>query len=275
MKLSILPCSLFPELIGDQMSIAEWLTMAKGFGFDGADISMSFVKAHSAKAMRELRESLDAVDIERVMICTYPDFTNPDPKQRERELAYFCTDIATCAQLGFKYVRTLAGQNHPGVKMEDMIVWATECIREAAKFADSQGITLCFEDHAKPGAWDYIDVTFDPQVFLKILDGLRDTSVRVNFDLGNITAFGLNPIDIMDKCLDKIETIHVSDMVALGTLQPVLLGTGACPIRESIHWLAEKGWDKWLCIEECSNKGPEGIRLAGEYVRGIMEELHG
>ena len=275
MKLSILPCSLFPEIIGDKMSIAEWLKMAKGYGFDGADISMSFVKAHSAKAMRELKEELDAIDIEKVMVCTYPDFTNPDPKQREREIAYFCTDIATCAQLGFKYVRTLAGQNHPGVKMEDMIANAVECIRKVAEFADSQGITLCLEDHAKPGAWDYIDVTFDPEVFLKVLDGVKDTNVRVNFDLGNITAFGMNPIDVMDKCFDKIETIHVSDMTELGKFETCLVGTGACPIKDSLKWLYDKGWDKWLCIEECSNTGADGIRMAGENIRKLWREANG
>lgn len=81
-------------------------------------------------------------------------------------------------------------------------------------YAKHFDVSLVFENHGKPGAWDNVDFTYDPQNFLRICDRIRDTNIRINFDTGNITAHGEDPMEILPKVLDRVETIHVTDMPA-------------------------------------------------------------
>ena len=94
----------------------------------------------------------------------------------------------------------------------------------------------------------------------------------MNFDTGNIDAYGGDSLEILKQVLPKVETIHVTDMARHGEFSPVLIGTGVTPNRECFHYLKEQGWDKWLCIEEASFGGLEGIKKAVENTRRIWEE---
>ena len=48
--------------------------------------------------------------------------------------------------------------------------------------------------------------------FLEIFEGIRDTDIRLNFDTGNIVAYGDDPIPVLTEAIDKVETVHVSDI---------------------------------------------------------------
>jgi hypothetical protein len=58
------------------------------------------------------------VGIRAAMVTTYPDFTHPDPTERERELTKLEDDIVGASRLGADLVRVTAGQAHPGVGSE-------------------------------------------------------------------------------------------------------------------------------------------------------------
>jgi len=272
MKISCLPVSLFSEIIGGKIPLAEWFEIASRSGLDGADISMNFIQGHCATYLNSLRKIIKSSPLPLVMCTTYPDFTHPDPDQRERELAYVTSDIAVCSELGIPYLRVLAGQKHPDTKIDDGIRYAIDYLRKAAQVADRFGVKLLYEDHAKPGAWDYIDMTFPPELFLRVVDGIWDTSIGINFDTGNIVAFGADPVPIIKKVLPKIETIHVTDMAKYGEFSPVLIGTGVVPLKECFKTLKEGGFDNWLCIEEASNQGIDGVRKATENTRRLWNE---
>lgn len=272
MKLSCLPVSLFSDIIDKKMPLGDWFDLAQSCGLDGVDISMNFIQCHSATYIKNMRKLFDSKPLPVVMCTTYPDFTHPDKAQRERELYYFIADIALCKELGIQYLRVLAGQAHPETAIDDGIRWAVENIRRCADYADRMGVKLVYEDHGKPGAWDYIDMTFPPELFLRVVDGIWDTSVGINFDIGNITAAGADPVPILKQILPKVETIHVTDMAALGKFAPVLIGTGVVPLKECFHVLKEGGFDKWVCIEEASYTGEAGIRAAVNTTRKLWEE---
>lgn len=272
MKLSCLPVSLFQGIIDHQIPLERWFDLAQECGLDGVDISMNFLQCHSATYVKKMRALFDSKPLPVVMCTTYPDFTHPSKEQREREVAYFKADIALCKELGIEYLRILAGQAHPETKIDDGIRWAVENIRRCADYADRMGVKLVYEDHGKPGAWDYIDMTFPPELFLRVVDGIWDTSVGINFDIGNIVAAGVDPIPVMKQIMPKIETIHVTDMEAYGKFAPVLIGTGVVPLKESFKVLKENGFDKWVSIEEASFTGEDGIRKAVEVTRKLWEE---
>ena len=272
MKVSCLPISLFADIGSGKMSLEEWLRAAPSLNLDGVDISMMFIQNHNAAYLGRLQTLLKEVGVPIIMATTYPDFTHPDKLQRERELLYFARDIALCSQLGIPYLRVLAGQAHPETGIKDGIRWAIDGIRRSADIADRLGVTLLYEDHSKPGAWDYVDFSYPPEIFLQIVDGIWDTSVGLNFDTGNLVAYGQDPLPILKQVLPKVETIHVTDMVEYGKFSPVLIGTGVTPNAACFRYLKENGWDKWLCIEEASFHGLEGIRQAVENTRKIWQE---
>ncbi len=272
MPISCLPVSLFPEILSKKMTLEEWAAHAKSMGLDGFDISMMFLDNHTPVYLRTIKEKLEKVGLPVIMACTYPDFVHPDSVQRQRELNYLVHDISVCSELGVKYLRVLAGQEHPGLTREEGVRRAVEGLRRASDAADMFGVQLVYEDHAKPGAWDYIDFSFPPDIFLEIVDGLRDTSVGVNFDTGNISAAGWETMPVLEAIFDRIKTIHVSDMRTFGKFDPVMIGTGITPNREIFRYLKAHGFDGWLCIEEASGTGLAGVKQAVSNTKKLWEE---
>ena len=267
MKLSCLPVSLFSAIITRQMSIIEWAEQGKQIGLDGVDISLLFVENHSPAYLGKLTRGLKETGIPLIMAATYPDFTHPDRVQRGREMEYLRRDIALSSELQVRYLRVLAGQAHPRTRRAEGVKWAVENLVQADQIARKYGVLLLYENHSKPGAWDYYDFSYPMDIFLEICEGIRGTGIRLNFDTANIAALGLDPLAILAKVYDRVETIHVSDIAEIGKFQPVLIGTGAVCFKEIFNYLKSRGFDNWLCIEEASYTGSEGIRKAAAYTR--------
>lgn len=250
------------------MTIPQWAEYGRSLGLDAIDLMMVNLKAHTPKYLRLLREGLDQAGIGVGMITTYPDFTHPDPLQRAREADYLRNDIAVASQLGARFLRVTAGQTHPETPIEEGIEWAIDGLRRAAPTGDRYGVRLVFENHSKPGGWDYMDFCCPSDRFLRVAEGLRDTSIGINFDTANILVAGEDgTVAVLEKVIDRVETIHVAETSIRGQMAPVLLGTGLAPIPEVFACLKKHGWDKWLCIEEWSNQGLTGIERAVHYVR--------
>jgi len=271
-KLSCLPVSLFSAIINRQMSIVDWAEQGKKAGLDGIDISLLFVESHAPAYLGKLERALRESGMPVVMATTYPDFTHPDRAQRRREMEYLRRDIALCSQLHVRYLRVLAGQAHPGTRRAEGVAWAVENLRTADEVAREHGVLLLYEAHSKPGAGDYYDFSYPVDIFLEICAGIRDTGIRLNFDTANIAALGLDPLEVLRKVADRVETIHVSDIAEKGKFQPVLIGTGVVDFQGIFGYLKTQGFDKWLCIEEASFTGLEGIRRAAEFTRKAWEE---
>lgn len=272
MKISCLPVSIFGDICSGKMDLVDWAKAAKEIGYDGIDISIMFIKNRTPTYLAELKRQLDEVGLPIVMMTTYPDFTHPSEEQRERELLYLRGDVALCSELGVKYLRILAGQERLEVSAEDCVKWVVDAFHDIDKCAKRFGVGLVFENHGKPGAWNCVDFTYDPQNFLKICDHIRDTDIRVNFDTGNVTAYGEDPMGVLPKVLDLVDTIHVTDMREKGVFGPTVIGTGVTPNREVFRYLKEQKFGGWLCIEEASGYGLDGIRKVYRDVKAMWEE---
>ena len=90
---------------------------------------------------------------------------------------------------------------------------------------------------------------------------------------GNITAAGGDTLAVLEQVIDRVVTVHVSDMAEKGTFRPVAIGTGAVPNREIFRRLKQFGFDGWLCIEECSGQGLAGIAQAYRFVRDTWDAV--
>lgn len=273
MKISCLPVSLFAELQTGRMTLKQWAEVAKGIGFDGIDLSMMMILGHTQTYLDGVRRDIDSVGIPAIMATTYPDFTNPDPNQRRRELDFLRRDIALCDELRIPYLRVLAGQAHAGVGKEEGIVLASEYLHQADNIAKTYNVSLLFENHAKPGAWAEIDFSYPLDIFFKIFERIEDTEIRLNFDIGNVVAQGEDPLEVLEKVIDRVETVHVSDMAQVGKFSPTEIGTGVCPIPQVLKRLKVFGFNGWVCIEEASGHRVRGIQNAWAYVRGVIDQL--
>jgi len=267
MKLSCLPVSFFPDILGGRMRVAEWAAMGAELKLDAIDLSILFVPDRSAGAVTRMRGEIERSGISVAMVTSYPDFTHPDAAQRERELELEHEVVTVAAALGAKMVRVTAGQAHPETSRAEGVAWAVDGLRRLVDRTRGSGVTLVYENHAKPGVWDYTDFSTPPEIFLEIARGTEDIGLSVNFDTGNAAAYADDPVALLKQVIDRVASVHASDTAVQGALEHVLLGTGVTPYPELFATLKQAGWDGWICMEEASYQGRAGVAAAAEFVR--------
>jgi sugar phosphate isomerase/epimerase len=231
-----------------------------------------FVPERSPAALRALRGDIEAEGTRVVMVTSYPDFTHPDPAQRERELGMEQEVVAVAAALGAELVRVTAGQAHPETGREEGIIWASEGLRRLTETTRGSGVRLAYENHAKPGAWQYTDFSQPPDIFLEIARRTADVGLGVNFDTGNAAAFADDPVWLLNQVIARVVSVHASDTAVRGQLRHVLLGTGVTPFAALFDRLAQAGWDGWICMEEASYSGRSGVEAAARFVRKAWQD---
>jgi sugar phosphate isomerase/epimerase len=267
MQLSCLPVSFFADITTGRMSVAEWARMGAAVGLDAIDLSIAFVPDRSPAAVVALRCEIEAAGMRVAMVTSYPDFTHPNPVQRERELALEQEVVAVAAALGAQFVRVTAGQAHPETGRDAGIAWAVEGLTRLVETTRDSGITLAYENHAKPGVWTYTDFSQPPDIFLEIVRRTADVGLGVNFDTGNAASFANDPVALLEQVIHRVVSVHAADTAVYGELRHVLLGTGVTPFIPLFARLKRAGWDGWICMEEASFQGQAGVEAAARFIR--------
>ncbi len=267
MKLSCLPVSFFDEIISGKMSVGDWARMGCELRLDAIDLSILFVPDRSAASVASLRRQIESERISVAMVTSYPDFTHPDSAQRARELDLETEVIGIAHDLGAKMVRVTAGQAHPETRREEGIAWAVDGLCRLTERVRTLGVQLVYENHAKPGAWQYADFSQPPDIFLDIVRQTAEVPLGVNFDTGNAASFADDPAQLLQTVIDRVVSIHASDSSTHGALNHCLLGTGITPYPQLFARLKQHGWDGWICMEEASGLGRSGVEKAAAFVR--------
>ena len=130
---------------------------------------------------------------------------------------------------------------------------------------------MVYENHAKPGAWDYIDFSHPTDIFLEIVEKTSGVGLGINFDTANTIAYGEDPIPVLKEVIKRIETIHAADTSTKGVLTHTLLGTGLVPFEEIFRILKTSNFNGWICIEEGSGLGIEGGSKSDQFRTRYME----
>ena len=271
MEISCLPVSFFSDIVENRMSVADWAGIAKSVGLSNIDLSCMFIKNHTPVYLRQLKESVEKQDMKIKMITTYPDFAHPCKMQRDRELAFLYSDIASASYLGVPYIRITAGQEHDDISIKDGINNVVEYFKYSVEFAQKMGVTLVYENHAKPGAWDRVDFSYATEVFLEIFEKTADVGLLVNFDTANPVAFKdeNEPMKILPAVIKRLGTVHIADSSTKGVLNHTTIGTGLVKFDEIFAYLKQNGYDGLLSIEEGSNTGVEGVKTAVDFVKDM------
>ena len=194
MQLSCLPVSFFPDIVAGRMTLRDWARMGAELGLDAIDVSILFFPDPSDAALRQARQEVEGEGMSITMMSTYPDFTHFDAAQRRRELEQEVRAFDLAARLGVKYVRVTAGQAHPETPVDEGIEWATAGMHALVDRIQGMGPQPLYENHGKPGVWQYTDFSTPADIFLAIARGTEDIHLGINFDTANAAAFTPDPL---------------------------------------------------------------------------------
>jgi len=272
MKLSCIPVSFFDSIRGGQMSTTEWMDFAAGLGLDGVECAPPLIQPLGPATPAEYRRLAAERGLAVSNYTAYSDFAHPDPEVRKREIAAALNNTAVAAELGAPSVRALTGQQWPGVEQAQGVAWVVEGIRRVAEQADRAGIRVNVENHTKASTWANFDFAIRGEVFLRVLEGLRDAPVGVQFDTANPLVAGEDALALFEQVRSRIGYVHVNDVRQRGVFEFVTVGTGIAPIREVLGRLHRQGYAGWVGIEEASRTGRDGFRQAVRYVRQVLSE---
>jgi sugar phosphate isomerase/epimerase len=272
-KLSCLPVSFFQSILDGQMSLGEWVAFAKEIGLDGTECSLAFVQPIGKATASEMRGLCDDAGIAVSMVTCHPDFTHPDPAERARNLDDMRRNVGIAVELGAPLVRVLSGQRHPGVSDDQGIEWIVEGLSVLAREADGVGVRLAIENHTKSFFWQHFDFVMKGELFARMIEALRGTSVGVNFDTANPLVWGEETLPLFEQVKDRLAILHVADTAQKGEFKFCRIGQGIAPIQEVFRRARAQGFDGWVSIEEASRTGPDGFREAVRFVRKAWDEV--
>jgi len=126
------------------------------------------------------------------------------------------------------------------------------------------------ENHTKAFTWTHFDFAMRSEVFLKMLDGLRDAPVGVQFDIANPFVGNEDALTLFEQVKSRIGYVHVNDIARPGTFEFVQAGTGLAPIAEVLRRLSAQGYTGWVGIEEASRTGRIGFENAVRFTKQAL-----
>jgi sugar phosphate isomerase/epimerase len=178
--------------------------------------------------------------------------------------------MALVSDLGFQYLRITAGQNHPGLTIDEGAKRCTDCFATVTETAAKYGVKLVFENHSKPGAWPLVDFSFNPEAFLAVVERTRDLPIGINFDTANAVACGADARALLETVVAKVWTVHLNDTATVGKWTPIGIGKGLVDYDSLFEVLRRNRFDGWVCIEEASGNGWQGIDEAIAFARKYL-----
>lgn len=269
-KLSCIPVTYFEAISSGRMSVEQWLDFAAELGLDGVECGPLLIQPLGPVSAAQFRKLAEARSLAVSNYTGYSDFTHPDAELRARELEQVRTNIRLAQELGAPSLRVLTGQQRPEVSRRDGAAWIVESIWRAAEEAARAGVDLNLENHTKAFTWTDFDFAIRSEVFLEILDCLKDVPVGVQFDIANPLVAGEDPLALFQEVRERIGYVHVNDVARPGVFEFVPAGSGIAPIRQVLSELRRQGYQRWIGIEEASRTGQEGFRKAVAFTRQAM-----
>lgn len=279
------------ELTTGAMTVFEWIELAGTLGVDGIELYPTFLKEHGEAYLSRVKTAAGEQGLAIPMMCSSPDFVQPDETAREAEVERMKRMIDVMALLGpeeFRSVRVLSGQNRPGVAREDGIAWTAACIKRLLPYAEANRVHLVMENHYKDGYWVYPEFAQSSDVFMAIVAEIDSPWFGVNFDPSNALLAGEKPLDVMELTKDRIMTMHASDRYlkpgyTLDDLREYslqgysealahgVIGQGLNDYDAIFSNLRDIGFHRWISIEDGVN-GLEEMRQSAVFLKAKLAE---
>jgi sugar phosphate isomerase/epimerase len=290
-RISVFPKCYFDELAGGRMDYLQWLRQAATLGAEGVEHYDGFFRSLDRAGVEPVRRVLEETGQVSSMLCFSPDFTHPDPAERDRQVERQKAAIDLCVALGMRHCRTLSGQRHPGLTRREGVERTVEGIRRSLEHAERQGVLLCMENHYKDGNWQYPEFAQPEDVFLEIVGRIDSPYFGVQYDPSNATVGGYDPVRFLEKVKGRVVTMHASDRYlapgaslddlrqADGTigysdkLRHGETGRGLNDYDAIFRILSGVGFSGWISVEDGMN-GLDELRRSVEFLKRKREQYY-
>ncbi len=270
-RIAWLPVRHIHAIIEGRLALADWLASVPAFGIDAVELYHGFLSEQNLPAVRQ---QLQTLGLKVSQITCAPDFTNPDPSVRRRELEAMRQRVEWAAELGADAVRVTAGMVHDNLREADGIAYAVECMVQLAAYAVPMGVYPCYENHYRDRRWTREDFSFLPERFLRIFEQIEPTPVRINFDFANPLMVGADPIALLRRVVHKVHHVHAGDRLP-GEYQHCVLGEGRVPFEPLLRILRDHGYAGYISIEDGQSEGDAGFRRSLAFLQGAINAVYG
>jgi sugar phosphate isomerase/epimerase len=289
-KLAAFPKGFFHAIVDRQMTVFQWIDLAGRLELEGAELGPKFLDSFDSAYLARVRREAAARGLELPMLCHSPDFTQPDPSDRKREVERTREMFRVTAELGGKYCRVLSGQNRPGLSEPEALQWVIDCLWELEPHARAAGILMCMENHYKDNLWTYPEFAQSHARYLAILDAVPSPYLKAQYDPSNAIVAGEDAYGLLDRVLPRLATMQASDRyLEGGTLEDLrrlaadpqhgyariirhgVIGKGLNDYDRIFGTLARAGYCGWVSIEDGEGPtveaGMENLRQSARFLR--------
>ena len=290
-SISVFPKCYFDQLVSGEMSYVGWIESAVTLGGDGIEHYDGFFRSFAPADVDPTLEAMARTGQRSSMLCFSPDFTHPDPAERDRQVRRQEAAIDLAVRLGTPYCRTLSGQNRPGLSRADGVALTVQGLEESLAYAERRDVILCLENHYKDGTWQYPEFAQAEDIYLEILDRVDSPRLGVQYDPSNAIVGGYDPITFLEKVLPRVVTMHASDrsLVPGATLEDLKssdgktgysdklrhgeVGKGLIDYDTIFRMLAGAGFSGWISVEDGMN-GLDELQRSVEFLKRKVSQYY-
>lgn len=287
MKLAAFPKCYMDALCVDRtMSVFDWIALARDalrpLGVTGLEMYPGFFLSEEPGYLGEVKAALEDAGFAMPMLTPSPDFTRPDPAEREEEVERVRRMIDLAALFGAKTCRVLSGQRRPGVSRAQGVAWVVECIEALLPYAEERGVLLAMENHFKDNYWTYPEFAQQMDLFCEIVEQIDSPWFGVNFDPSNTLLANEDPLVLLERVKHRVLSMHASDRrprpgVEIGSegitdyaqLIHGEIGTGLNDYDAIFSLLRGVGFEGWVSIEDGLD-GMEELQRSARFLTAKM-----
>jgi len=293
-RISAFPKCYLERIAGGEMTVFEWIEMARSLDADGLEMYEGFFTSLEDAYLDSVGEAIHRGGFAMPMLCCSPDFTNPDADARRRAVEREAMMIRVCRRLGGagSVCRVLSGQRYPEVERREGIAHVAECINSLAPVAREHGVVLGLENHYKDGFWRYPEFAQKQDVFLELLAAIPEREYfGVQYDPSNAIVAGDDPVALLEAVADRVVSMHASDRYlepgasleelrqsdgTLGyspRLRHGVTGKGLNDYNAIFRILSGRGYAGWISIEDGMN-GMEEMAESLAFLRAMCNRYY-
>ncbi len=273
-----------------RLALPEFLKRARGLGFDAVMLMAKrphlSVLDFGADERRRLRDQLGELNLKVACVAGYTDFClgseRPEIPTREMQVLYVGELCRLAHDLGSGLVRVFTGYSSPNVTHDQAWGWCVESLRECARCAAVQKVTIGVQNHH--------DTAVHFESLIDLLEEIDHPNCRAMFDAWapalqgtdiDAAAKRMAPWTVHTTVADYVKRPRFAYVPSLVNYAPVLdavravpMGEGFIDYRSFFRALLDAGYSGYVAYEMCSPlRGGGGEENLDRCARVFMEYM--
>lgn len=272
---------IYEKALPADISWLERLQMAKKCGFDFLEISIDETDKRLNRLYageEERKEITDAIFQTGVTIPTmcfsghrrYP-LGSRDEKIREKSLELMERAVEFAAKTGIRVIQLAGYDVYYEEGGEDTKRMFIENLGKCVKMAERRQVMLAIE---------IMDTPFINSItkYMEYDELIKSPWLTVYPDLGNLSAWGNDPLEELKKGFHRITAIHIKDTLAVtdtcaGKFKDVPFGEGCVDFVKCLRFLREHNYTGTFLIEMWSEKSEDPEKEVLKAKQWLLEKL--